>query len=129
IEGEPIDETWERVVAACLAKDPARRPQSFAEIAQRLEIASPKTVRAKQASEAKAKSGGLLASVLVLKSNPIALIAAGAAVLVILGVAVWSFGFRKPATPAPVQPQPIAVTKTEEHGADAFGRLILNTSP
>ena len=55
VEGEPIDETWEKVVAACLAKEPARRPQSFAEIAQKLEIASPKTVRARQAVEEKAK--------------------------------------------------------------------------
>src|SRR6202035_4956652 len=53
IEGEMMDETWEKVIAACLAKDPARRPQSFAEIAQRLEIASPKTVRAERALEAK----------------------------------------------------------------------------
>ena len=97
IEGEPIDETWERVVAACLAKDPARRPQSFAEIAQKLEIASPKTVRAKQASEAKPTGGGLLASILALKSNRNALIAAGAAVLLIGIVGVWFFGFRKPA--------------------------------
>jgi hypothetical protein len=32
-----------------LAKDPARRPQSFVEIAERLDIASPKTVRAQRA--------------------------------------------------------------------------------
>src|SRR3954465_12507841 len=49
IEGEMIDETWEKVIASCLAKDPARRPQSFVEIAERLEIASPKTVRAARA--------------------------------------------------------------------------------
>ena len=59
IEGEPIDEVWEKVVASCLAKDPARRPQSFAEIAQKLEIASPKTVRAKAAAVKKAEGAGL----------------------------------------------------------------------
>src|SRR6266446_5657954 len=32
IEGEPIDETWEKLVATCLRKDPARRPQSTTEI-------------------------------------------------------------------------------------------------
>jgi hypothetical protein len=129
IEGEPIDETWERVVAACLAKDPARRPQSFAEIAQKLEIASPKTVRAKQAVEAKAKGGGLLASLLALKSNPIALIGAAAAVIFIAGVAVWSFGFGKSTKPAPAPPQPVAVANTEEHGANALGGVMVNTSP
>jgi hypothetical protein len=41
-----------------LAKDPARRPQSFAQIAQRLEIDSPKTVRAKRAEVEKAKQAG-----------------------------------------------------------------------
>jgi serine/threonine protein kinase len=129
IEGEPIDETWERVVAACLAKDPARRPQSFAEIAQKLEIASPKTVRAKQASEPKSASGGLLESILALKSNRNALIGAGAAVVFIGAVAVWSFGFRKPANTAPAPTQPAAVAKTEESGANALGGVMVNTSP
>jgi serine/threonine protein kinase len=129
IEGEPIDETWERVVAACLAKEPARRPQSFAEIAQKLEIASPKTVRAKQASEPKPASGGLLASILALKSNRNALIGAGAAVVFIGAIAVWSFGFRKPANPAPAPTQPAVVSKPEEPGANALGGVIVNTSP
>jgi len=38
IEGEIIDDVWEKTVAACLAKDPARRPQSFVEVAQRLHV-------------------------------------------------------------------------------------------
>lgn len=130
VEGEPIDETWERVVAACLAKEPARRPQSFAEIAQKLEIASPKTVRARQAVEEKAKArGGLLESIMALKSNPIALIGAGAAVILIGAVAIWSFGFRKPAQPAASQPQPIAIAQTDESGVNALGGVIVNTSP
>ena len=129
IEGEPIDETWERVVAACLAKEPARRPQSFAEIAQKLEIASPKTVRAKQAAEAKSTGGGLLASVVALKSNRNALIGAGAAVIFIGAIAVWSFGFRKPAQPGPAPTQPPAVANTEDRGATALGGVMLNTSP
>jgi len=32
IEGEPIDETWDNLVMACLQKDPALRPQSATEI-------------------------------------------------------------------------------------------------
>jgi protein kinase-like protein/PEGA domain-containing protein len=130
IEGEPIDETWEKVVAACLAKDPARRPQSFAEIAQKLEIASPKTVWARQAVEEKSKAGGgLLASLMALKSNRTALIGAGAAVLVIGVIAVWALGFRKSDKPAPTPAPPMAVTKTDDPSATALGGVMVNTSP
>jgi serine/threonine protein kinase len=141
VEGEPIDETWERVVAACLAKDPTRRPQSFAEIAQKLEIASPKTVRAKQASEAKAASGGLLASVLALKSNPIALIGAAAAAIFIVGVAVWFFGFNKSTAKSVAAPgttqqaagvtqaPPASTSNVQENTTNALGGVMVNTSP
>ena len=36
ITGKPIPRKWEETMAACLAKDPARRPQSVSEIARRL---------------------------------------------------------------------------------------------
>src|SRR5436190_2395535 len=48
IEGEPIDEHWEEVVRACLAKNPERRPQSVSEVAKMLSVPSPKTRRAKR---------------------------------------------------------------------------------
>ncbi len=41
IEGEPIDPLWEQVVAACLQKEPARRPQSALEIVERLTMQPP----------------------------------------------------------------------------------------
>jgi outer membrane protein OmpA-like peptidoglycan-associated protein len=40
IEGEVIPKNWEETVAACLAKDPSRRPQSASEAAQQLKSAS-----------------------------------------------------------------------------------------
>ena len=40
VEGEPIDETWEKVVAACLQKEPSSRPQSVAEIPELLAVPS-----------------------------------------------------------------------------------------
>jgi serine/threonine protein kinase len=40
IEAEPIPAVWEEWVTACLAKDPARRPQSVTEIARRLQMPS-----------------------------------------------------------------------------------------
>ena len=38
IESAVVPRVWEDAVAACLAKDPSRRPQSPAEVAQRLEL-------------------------------------------------------------------------------------------
>src|SRR5438067_7258629 len=39
IEPASVPSIWEDTVAACLAKDPSRRPQSAAEVAQRLQLA------------------------------------------------------------------------------------------
>src|SRR5207253_6765771 len=41
IEPALVPPVWEETVAACLAKDPAKRPQSAAEVGQRLQLASP----------------------------------------------------------------------------------------
>src|SRR5437867_7234937 len=41
IEAEPVPAVWEEWVAACLAKDPRRRPQSVMDIARQLEMPSP----------------------------------------------------------------------------------------
>src|SRR5205809_7433942 len=41
IEAEPVPAVWEEWVAACLAKDPERRPQSVREIASQLQMPSP----------------------------------------------------------------------------------------
>src|SRR6267143_4863316 len=43
IEPALIPKVWEDGVAACLAKDPSRRPQSAAEVAQRLQLSSGQT--------------------------------------------------------------------------------------
>jgi len=36
IEGNPVPKNWEKAVAACLAKEPAKRPQSVTEVEHRL---------------------------------------------------------------------------------------------
>src|SRR5205814_5399854 len=43
IEPALVPQVWEDAVAACLAKDPSRRPQSAAEVAQRLQLAPRQT--------------------------------------------------------------------------------------
>jgi hypothetical protein len=119
VEGEIIDDAWEKTIAACLAKNPDRRPQSFVEVAQRLQIDSPKTVRAARAIQPPTiapasapapatsttgtlppipKSGGL-------SPAKIALILGGVAALVLFflgAVGIWYFVFRKPAAPKSV---------------------------
>ena len=136
VEGEMIDDVWEKTIAACLAKDPARRPQSFVEIAQRLEIDSPKTVRAARAIQPPTtttanvpppvpatatsttlpplpKPGGLSPAKLALILGGV-----GAMVLFFLvALGVWYFVFHKPAAPKSVvttqkaaEPQPTAKT-------------------
>jgi hypothetical protein len=69
IEGEPVDEIWEDVVHRCLAKDPAKRPQSVSEVAKMLAVPSPKTRRAKRAArdeQGTKKWIGVLATVVAL---------------------------------------------------------------
>jgi serine/threonine protein kinase/Tfp pilus assembly protein PilF len=43
IEPALVPQVWEDAVAACLAKDPSQRPQSAADVAQRLELAPGQT--------------------------------------------------------------------------------------
>src|SRR5882724_3247215 len=122
VEGEMIDDVWEKVIASCLAKNPDRRPQSFVEIAQQLGIDSPKTVRAARAIQppttttaatvpppvpATATSTTLppLPKPAGLSPAKLALILGGAAALIlfVLGaIGVWYFAFRKPAAPKTV---------------------------
>jgi serine/threonine protein kinase len=122
VEGEMIDEVWEKVIAACLAKNPDRRPQSFVEIAQQLGIDSPKTVRAARAIQpptsttmanvpppipATATSTTLppLPKPAGLSAGKLALILGGAAALVLfllVAIGIWYFASRKPAAPKTV---------------------------
>src|SRR5947207_3277027 len=138
VEGELVDETWEKVIAACLAKDPERRPQSFVEVAQRLEIASPKTVRAERAIQPPTIATASVpipatatgtAPPLPKPAGPssarIALLIGGAAALFLFflgAIGIWYFVFHKPAvtktvttqtsTTAPQQPPASTTART-----------------
>lgn len=69
IEPAFIPQLWEQVVAACLAKDPSRRPQSAVDVAQRLQLPSGRarvTATSPKAARRKPLLGAGLAAVAVL---------------------------------------------------------------
>jgi len=69
VEPALVPQLWEDVVAACLAKDPSRRPQSAAEVAQRLGLAPTQTrtrVATGKRSNRKTLTIGGIAALLVL---------------------------------------------------------------
>jgi serine/threonine protein kinase/Tfp pilus assembly protein PilF len=86
IEPALVPKVWEDAVAACLAKDPSRRPQSAREVAQRLQLTAGQT----RTRMAPGKS-----------SNRKALLVGGIAALVVLAVAALYFGVLK-------QPKPVS---------------------
>src|SRR5207237_9539795 len=59
IEPASVPATWEEVVAACLAKDPGRRPQSTAEVAQRLQLDAPRRAWARRIAITRTKKKAL----------------------------------------------------------------------
>jgi TolB-like protein/Flp pilus assembly protein TadD len=113
IEPTSVPKIWEEVIAACLAKDPSRRPQSAVEVAQRLQLPSGQA----RIRTAPAKTA---------KRMPV-LIAAITAVSV-LALAGWYFGtFKRQAKPvlkaAAISEKSIAVLPFEnrsEEKANAY---------
>jgi serine/threonine protein kinase/Flp pilus assembly protein TadD len=70
IEPALVPKVWEDVVAACLTKDPSRRPQSAAEVAQQLQLpfrqARIKTTSGKRSNKKKLLIAGVLAASVLL---------------------------------------------------------------
>jgi eukaryotic-like serine/threonine-protein kinase len=66
IEPAFVPPHWEQTVAACLAKDPARRPQSTAEVAQRLQVTSPSMHAATVASAPRGRKKAVVLAALAL---------------------------------------------------------------
>jgi serine/threonine-protein kinase len=102
IEADPIPAVWEEVVAACLAKDPAKRLQSAMEVAHRLQL-----------------SAAPISARIVRKAVPSkAILWAGAAVLIcLIGLGGWYFAKSKAHTKAAAEatsPLTQAATVTEK---------------
>jgi serine/threonine protein kinase/Tfp pilus assembly protein PilF len=113
IEPALVSQVWEDTVSACLAKDPTQRPQSAAEVAQRLQL-SPRSTRISRA--------------LVKRSDRKALLVGGIVALCVLALAGLYFGVLKrhgkPVSPAVAIPEKsIAVLPFEnrsEEKANAY---------
>ena len=106
IEPAFVPPVWEETVAACLAKDPAQRPQSAGEVAQRLQLeyAPPAAIPARA------------------PKRPY-WIAAGIAALLFAVAGVWYFSARAPSPTkteeaAPVAQKSVAVLPFENQSAD-----------
>src|SRR6266496_4756876 len=84
IEPALVSRVWEDAVAACLAKDPTRRPQSAAQVGQRLQLSAPQKASA----------------VSVQRPNKKALLGGGLAALCIIALSGLYFGvLKRPAKP------------------------------
>src|SRR4029077_20141348 len=66
IEPAIVPPVWEETVAACLAKDQARRPQSAAEVAQRLQLAAAPTRISRSAGKRPSKKLLLIGAITAL---------------------------------------------------------------
>ena len=107
IEAEPVPPEWEQAIAACLAKDPAARPQSAKELAERLGLTAQSNTqrppanaeRLNQKSEPKVKRGVPTRSEPVQRpgsTSQIPLFAVVAAAVLLLGGLGWYFGIHVP---------------------------------
>src|SRR4030095_11287814 len=77
IEPALLPAAWEETVAACLAKDPARRPQSAVEVLQRLQLAPAQTRTRRIPGKSPSRK---------------VLLGAGVAAVILLALAGWYFG-------------------------------------
>jgi serine/threonine protein kinase/Tfp pilus assembly protein PilF len=117
IEPALVPQKWEDTVAACLAKDPARRPQSTGEIARRLQLRAEETCIRRTSGRSAPKK---------------ALLVAGIAAICILGIIGWYTRLKEHSKPVPAVPaipeKSIAVlpfeNRSEEKANDYFAEGI-----
>src|SRR6266404_1079963 len=121
IEGYPIPRNWEETVALCLAKDPAKRPQSVAEIVNRLQLMPQQTQPIADLVVAKPPRKNVLSAAFATVG------------ICMIAVATWYFGIRAASerastqTPLPVASQaPSETALTTAPSPTAVDQLTLN---
>jgi len=98
IDGEPIGESWERIVAACLQKDPASRPQSVTEIAEGF---APPTSRTRRSTTAPYWKTALSRWKTIVAKDPMNLqrrvkqSALGLSALFIVALVIWQLSIQR----------------------------------
>jgi serine/threonine protein kinase/formylglycine-generating enzyme required for sulfatase activity len=138
----PIPPEWESTVAACLAKDPAQRPQSVEEVAELLGLEQRPRTKTRTAlrgttieatptvRESRAEEVGR-------KKSMVPLIAAAAGIVALLGIiAAFYFASRSRdvvSKPEQIQPQPAAQvqasTPKPAEAPTARGAVLVQTDP
>ena len=105
-----IPSEWEKAIAACLEKDPAKRPQSIRDLATRLNVTAPSAHGATHALATKSRRRNLFK-------------AATAATIVIAGFVAWWFGTHWPTE------KTIWQRILSGGNATGTGKVIVNTNP
>jgi serine/threonine protein kinase/formylglycine-generating enzyme required for sulfatase activity len=137
VSGSPIPPEWESTVAACLSKDPAQRPQSVDEVAERLGL--------EQRPRTKTRTAPLKTAATVAPTPPtpqnevrpkkslVPLMATIVGVLALLGIAAGLYwGSRSRTESVKQEPAPAPVTTSTTRPAEApnpRGAVIVQTEP
>jgi serine/threonine protein kinase len=96
VTGAAIPPAWEQTVAACLAKDPAERPQSAGEVAKRLGLSVPQYTGSVWTAAPQTPPPTVVPAVKPMKRK-IATVGALTSLILISGLLGWYFGFHVPA--------------------------------